>query len=89
MNKVKIGYNHPLCKALQAKGYSIRLSQDIVCAVFDRIKESLLNKEDVDLPIGQLLIKPETRKKQRRIGINGPCWVFKSRWKIVFKEPNE
>jgi hypothetical protein len=87
MKKVKIGYNHPLCKALQAKGYSVRLSQDIVRCVFEGIKSSLLDKEDVILPIGALLIREDTRKMQRKIGINGPCWIYKNKWKIVFEDP--
>jgi nucleoid DNA-binding protein len=83
---VKIGINHPLCKTLQDKGYSIRLSKEIVCTIFDGIKEALLKKEDVYLPIGNFKVVKETRKKQRRIGLNGPEYVYKNSYNIKFEE---
>ena len=85
MKPVKIGQNHPLCKALQKKGYSIRLSQDIVTEVFNGIKQTLLEKESVYLPIGFFTVVPETRKKQRRIGLNGPEYCYKHPYRIKFE----
>lgn len=85
MNPVKIGQNHPLCKTLQKKGFSIRLSRDIVTEVFSSIKKSLTDKEDVSLPIGDFIVLPETRTKQRRMGLNGPEWVYSKKYNVKFK----
>jgi nucleoid DNA-binding protein len=82
---VKIGYRHPLCKALQNKGYSVRLSQDIVRVVFEEIKAELLDKKEVDLPIGRFTVVPETRKKQRRVGLHGPEWCYTKKYQVKFK----
>ena len=87
MTSVKIGYNHPLCKMLQARGYSVRLSQDIVRCVFDTLKEKLLDHQEIELPFGRLWVSAETRRKQRRIGLNGmPEWVYKREYVLKFKE---
>lgn len=81
----KVGSQHPFSKLLQDKGYSIRLSRDIVNCVFDGIKEALFKSEEVDLPFGKFSVIPETRKKQRRIGLHGPEWVYKRSKKVKFE----
>lgn len=83
---VKVGRDHPLCLILQEKGYSVRLSKDIVCCLFGTMKEALLNHEDVYTPIGNFKVLKETRKKQRVIGLHGPEYRFKYPYKVMFEK---